>query len=257
MMRTMLYFGSFNPVHKGHIALAEYVLRKDLCDSVVLIVSPQNPLKEQRSLLPEMARFEMVEVACKESAEPERIHPSAVEFLLEKPSYTINTLRFLEENSGSRMSFSILMGADNLENLHRWKEYGEILRRYPIFVYPRTGYTTEEYAGRVTVLDDAPVFDCSATAIRNDLRNGRDVSQWLGRGVLEYIRRNGLFERTDAETEPLREVALGHFRANRWGEALNAFRRILAINPDDIESQEYIKMTEEILEFRYKDIYNP
>ncbi|MDE5622214.1 MAG: adenylyltransferase/cytidyltransferase family protein, partial [Alistipes sp.] len=111
MKRMMLYFGSFNPIHKGHVALAEYVVDRDLCDEVALVVSPQSPYKEAGMLAPEMERFEMAEIACKASKHPERIRPSVVEFLLPKPSYTIDTLRYLTEHFGREMRFSILMGA--------------------------------------------------------------------------------------------------------------------------------------------------
>ena len=123
MKRVMLYFGSFNPVHKGHIALAEYVVEQGLCDEAVLIVSPQSPYKRAAELAPEMDRFEMAERACAASRLPERIKPSVVEFLLPKPSYTIDTLRYLTENHGAEMEFSILMGADQLERLDGWKDY--------------------------------------------------------------------------------------------------------------------------------------
>ena len=252
----MLYFGSFNPIHKGHIALAEYVLKEGLCDSVVLVVSPQNPMKQEVSLLPELTRFEMAEIACRESSFPARIQPSAVEFLLDRPSYTINTLRFLEENNGSEMEFSILMGADNLENLHRWREYEAILDAYSIFVYPRTGHTSGELLQRVHFLADAPVFDCSSTGIRNALANGQDASQWLAAGVADYIAKNGLFPRNDQLIESKTE-GIAHFRRNEWGSALNSFRKALEAAPDDTESQQYITMIEDILAFRYKDIYNP
>ena len=254
----MLYFGSFNPIHKGHIALAEYVLEQGLCDSVALIVSPRNPLKEESSLLPELTRFEMAERACVGSKYPARIQPSAIEFLLDKPSYTINTLRFLEENNGRDTEFSILMGADNLETLHKWREAETIMANYRIFVYPRTGHT-EDCCGiaNVTFLAGAPRFDCSSTEIRNALRHGRDVSSLLPDGVSDYIVSNGLFPRTDATTEPLMAAGVEHYRRNEWGAALNKFRGVLEINPDDTEAREYVKMIEEILAFRYTDIYNP
>ena len=102
MKREMLYFGSFNPIHKGHIALAEYVLDRGLCDEAALIVSPQSPYKEAGELAPELDRFEMAEIACRNSKHPERIKPSVVEFLLPKPSYTIDTLRYLQKNFGRR-----------------------------------------------------------------------------------------------------------------------------------------------------------
>ena len=132
MKRVALYFGSFNPIHKGHIALAEWVVEQGLCDELIFIVSPQNPFKEQEGLAPEFSRYEMCELACKASRYPEQIKVSAVEFVLEKPSYTINTLRYLRENFGSEMQFSILMGADNIENFDKWREYEEILRDYPL-----------------------------------------------------------------------------------------------------------------------------
>ena len=137
---VVLYFGSFNPIHRGHVALAEWVVEHVACDEVTLIVSPQNPLKADSELAPELARFEMAELACAASRYPERIKPSAIEFLLDKPSYTIHTLRHLQENYGDRMHFQILMGADLVPQLDRWKDYRELVDNYPLLVYPRQGY---------------------------------------------------------------------------------------------------------------------
>lgn len=258
MKRAMLYFGSFNPIHKGHVALAEHVLDKGLCDNVALIVSPHNPTKDEGSLLPEFTRFEMAEIACKESRYPADIQPSAVEFLLPRPSYTINTLRFLQENNGRDTSFSILMGADNIEIFHKWREHEAILAEYPIYVYPRTGYTADKYSEIVHFLADAPTFDCSSTDIRRTLKEGGDASSMLSAGVLDYIKKNRLFAtESSSELSALKAEGVEHFRRNEWGNALNAFRKALSIDADDTESREYVKMIEEILEFRYKDIYNP
>ena len=162
MKRVMLYFGSFNPVHKGHIALAEHVIDRQLCDEVVLVVSPQSPYKEAGELAPELDRFEMAEIACATSKYPERIKPSVVEFLLPKPSYTIDTLRYLEENHGAQMRFSILMGGDQIARLDGWKEYERILE-YPVYVYPRRGSDTSRFADRTTLLEDAPLQEFAAT----------------------------------------------------------------------------------------------
>lgn len=104
----------------------------------MLVVSPQSPYKQAEELAPEMDRFEMAEAACAASRYPDRIKPSVVEFLLPKPSYTIDTLRYLAENHGADMEFSILMGADQIEQLDGWKEYDRILE-YPVYVYPRRG----------------------------------------------------------------------------------------------------------------------
>lgn len=254
----MLYFGSFNPVHRGHLALAEYVLERGLCDSVVLVVSPQNPLKQSGELLPEFARFEMAEKACAESKYPEAIKASAVEFLLPKPSYTIDTLRFLQENNGGEMDFSILMGADNIVNIDKWKEYESILADYDIYVYPRTGYGAANISGRVVFLADAPVYDCTATEIRKTLSEGGDAASMLCDGVARYISEHHLFASAEADiAERLKAEGREHYRRNEWGAALNAFRKVLETAPEDREAAEYTKMIEDILAFRYTDIYNP
>lgn len=194
MKRVALYFGSFNPIHKGHIALAEWVVEQGLCDELIFIVSPQNPLKEQSELAPEFSRYEMCELACKASRYPEQIKVSAVEFVLEKPSYTINTLRYLRENFGADMKFSILLGADNIENFDRWREYEEILRDYPLLVYPREGYSVEKFADKITFLENAPLFDYAATDIRKSISEGEDFRNRLCAEVAHYILQNKLYK---------------------------------------------------------------
>ena len=201
MKRVMLYFGSFNPIHKGHIALAEYAVEKGLCDELVLVVSPQSPYKQAEELAPEMDRFEMAETACAASRYPDRIKPSVVEFLLPKPSYTIDTLRYLAENHGADMEFSILMGADQIERLDGWKEYDRILE-YPVYVYPRRGERVDRFPGRIMVLEDAPLQDFSATQIRERIGRGEDVSQMLDKGVADHIRRKGLWNPTARKSAP-------------------------------------------------------
>mgnify|MGYP000756646733 FL=1 len=269
MKRVMLYFGSFNPVHKGHIALAEHVIDRKLCDEVVLVVSPQSPYKEAGELAPELDRFEMAEIACAASKYPERIKPSVVEFLLPKPSYTIDTLRYLEENHGAQMRFSILMGGDQIARLDGWKEYERILE-YPVYVYPRSGSDTSRFADRTMLLEDAPLQEFAATEVRNRIGLGEDVSAMLEPAVADYIRRKGLWSpasRIEALTaaiaaepeNPALYLERGrlHYRLNAWGPALNDFNRVLAIDPGNAEARQYTGMVQEILDFRYKDIYNP
>lgn len=269
MKRVMLYFGSFNPIHKGHIALAEYVVERNLCDEAVLIVSPQSPYKQHEELAPELDRFEMAEIACAASRYPDRIKPSAVEFLLPKPSYTIDTLRYIEEVAGDRMRLSILLGADQIAGLNGWKEYERILE-YPIYVYPRRGESTEGYAGRITVLDDAPLQAFASTEIRERLSQGEDVGEMLCPGVLDYIRRKGFWsparrieELTARITAEPHDVGLLiargklHYRMGAWGPALNDFNAVLRLDPAHVEAGQYARMAQEILEFRYTDIYNP
>ncbi len=166
MNRTMLYFGSFNPVHFGHIAIAEYVVDQGLADTVVLVVSPQNPFKKADGLAPELERFEGVERAVAASKFPDKILASAIEFTLPRPSYTIDTLQFLEEQC-PETKFSILMGGDNAENLEQWKEIDKILAKYPIFVYPRPGNDPAKFPAEAIVLHGAPLLNISSTQIRN------------------------------------------------------------------------------------------
>ena len=194
MRNIALYFGSFNPIHKGHIALAEWVVEQGLCDELIFIVSPQNPLKSSTELAPEFSRYEMCEMACASSRYPNRIKVSAVEFVLEKPSYTINTLRYLRSEFGSQMQFSILLGADNIESFDRWREYEEILRDYRLLVYPREGYSVEKFADKITFLSDAPLFDFAATDIRKAIANDEDFTDKVPSSVAKYIIQNRLYK---------------------------------------------------------------
>ena len=194
MKKVLLYFGSFNPIHKGHVALAEWVVEQDLCDELIFIVSPQNPLKSSTELAPEFSRYEMCEMACASSRFPDRIKVSAVEFVLEKPSYTINTLRYLREQFGSQMEFSLLLGADNIECFDKWREYEEILRDYPLFVYPREGYSVEKFADKITFLANAPLFDFAATDIRKAITNDENFTDKVSPAVAKYIIQNRLYK---------------------------------------------------------------
>ena len=191
--REVLYFGSFNPVHRGHIALAEWIIEQGLGDEVVLIVSPQNPHKQSDELAPEFSRYEMCQLACEASRYPDRIKVSAVELTLERPSYTINTLRFLSEQFGSQMEFSVLIGADNLASFDKWREAEEILDNYRVMVYPRSGYALDKFADRVTFLAEAPLHDYAATDVRTALRTGLSVSDKVIPAVERYIVQNKLY----------------------------------------------------------------
>ena len=191
--RMLLYFGSFDPIHNGHIALAEYAIEHNLADEVALIISPQNPFKTDLLQTPEYTRYEMTEMACKESKYPEQIKPSVVEFVLEKPSYTINTLDYLRENCGDEMEFAIITGSDIWSRFDEWKEYERILAEYKIYVYPRKGYAVEKFADRVTILKDAPFVEYSSTEIRDTSSRGGDISTMVSKSVAEYITKNQLW----------------------------------------------------------------
>ena len=194
--RVALYFGSFNPIHNGHIAIAEHVVDQGLCDMLVMIVSPQNPLKQATDLAPDLARFEMVEAACASSKHPVRIVPSAIEFVLPRPSYTIDTLRALEQERGDDMEFSVVMGGDLAEQLPRWKEWQTLLQRYPIYMYPREGVTSTPYP-EITMLEGAPELPFSSTDVRERLKKGESIDDMVPAAVSKYIADNGLWKKQD------------------------------------------------------------
>jgi nicotinate-nucleotide adenylyltransferase len=194
--RVALYFGSFNPIHNGHIAIAEHVVDQGLCDMLVMIVSPQNPLKQATDLAPDLARFEMVEAACASSKHPVRIVPSAIEFVLPRPSYTIDTLRALEQERGDDMEFSVIMGGDLAEQLPRWKEWQTLLQRYPIYMYPREGVTSTPYP-EITMLEGAPELPFSSTDVRERLKRGESIDDMVPAAVAKYIADNGLWKKQD------------------------------------------------------------
>lgn len=191
--RILLYFGSFNPVHNGHIAIAEYAVEKGLADQVVLIVSPHNPLKNSAELAPELPRFEMVEIAVAESKYPSQILLSGIELTLPRPSYTIDTLRFLKAEFPDTR-FALLMGGDLVGTLPEWKEGGAILSEYDIYVYPRPGQNPEIPQGRVTILDGAPSFDISSTEIRKMAAEGKNIDALVPKGVGQYVKKFGLWQ---------------------------------------------------------------
>lgn len=190
--------------------------------------------------------------------------------MLDKPSYTIHTLRHLTENYGTQMRFSILMGDDLVPQLPEWKQYREIIDNYPIFVYPRTGQPLPDLGGRITLLEDAPLYPYSSSEIRERLGRGEDVGNMLPEGVMRYIREKDLWspasyiasltarlEATPDDASLYVERGQWHYRRNEWGEALNDFNRALQIDPDHREARQFVEMTYEILSFRHTDIYNP
>lgn len=268
--RMLLYFGSFDPIHNGHIALAEYALERDLADEVALIISPQNPFKTDVLQTPEYTRYEMAEMAARESRFPERIKPSVVEFVLEKPSYTIKTLDYLKETCGDEMEFSIITGSDIWARFDEWKDYERILNEYKIYVYPRKGYEVEKFADRVTLLADAPYMDFSSTEVRARAERGEDLSAYVSPSVAEYVKSNQLWTtagdivRLTSMIEAGDERALLYiergkcfYRRNEWGKAINDFNRAMKLEPENEEARQLHDMVYEILSFRYKDIYNP
>lgn len=178
-----LFFGSFNPLHNGHLGIARYLIGQDLCRQVWLVVSPCNPLKQGQEMLPEQQRLSIVQAAV---ADDPRLVPCDIEFTLPKPSYTIDTLRRLSAVRPD-CRFSLIIGADNLRDFHRWRDYQAILRDYEVLVYPRQGVDVSHLHYPNVTLTEAPLFPISSTEIRELIASGQDISPWVPEKSLPLI----------------------------------------------------------------------
>ena len=190
-MKIGLFFGSFNPIHIGHLIIAEHIASNTDLDQVWFVVSPQNPFKEKKNLLNEYDRLHLVNLAIEGN---EKLKASDIEFKLPKPSYTIDTLIYLKEKHKSH-EFSLIMGSDNLENLHKWKNADILFKEYPFYVYNRPGHSNIKNAekAKVTFLD-APQLKISSTFIRNNLKENKSVKYILHEKVLDEIDRTGFYK---------------------------------------------------------------
>lgn len=191
MREVILYFGSFDPIHNGHLAVAEYAIRRFGCE-VWLVVSPSNPLKDAALQTCGKHRLAMACLAAESSIEREQIRVCGIEFDLPRPSYTIDTLRKLEALYPENR-FSILAGTDIVAQLDRWKEYDTILDRYRLLIYPREDYPVEKFADRIHLMADAPCWRESSTEIRGLLCRGEDIAEMVPVAVNEYIKKNNLW----------------------------------------------------------------
>lgn len=192
-MNIGLYFGSFNPVHVGHLIIANHILNETELEKVWFIISPQNPFKQSATLLNEYQRLHLVRLATEDD---DRIKASDIEFNLPRPSYTVNTLAYLSEKYPEH-SFSIIMGGDSFQNLDKWKNAEVIIKNYPIYVYNRPGVVTENHLGAKLVVLDAPQLELSATSIRKLIREGKSVRYLLPEKVLEEIEKGGYYKNSD------------------------------------------------------------
>jgi nicotinate-nucleotide adenylyltransferase len=182
-----LFFGSFNPIHIGHLILANYILENSDMNELWFVVSPQNPFKEKKSLLNDHNRLDMVELAIRNYPD---MRASNVEFSLPTPSYTIDTLTYLKEKHPD-YSFSLIMGEDNLGSLHKWKNSDLLIKDHHIIVYPRVfegDKKSSKYTDHENIsLIKAPVIELSATEIRNMIQQGKNVRPMLPPEVFEYL----------------------------------------------------------------------
>jgi nicotinate-nucleotide adenylyltransferase len=189
-MKIGLLFGSFNPVHVGHLIIANYMANYTTLDKVWLVVSPQNPLKKYSDLINTYDRLEMCKLATDNS---KNIQVSDVELKLPQPSYTIDTLVHLKEKYPQH-EFALIMGSDNLVSLPKWKNYKLILRDYQIYVYPRPGYENSDLASHPSVtITMTPLMELSATFIRQSLKEKKNVQYFVPDVVLDFIESKNLY----------------------------------------------------------------
>lgn len=187
-MKIGLFFGSFNPIHIGHLVIANVMQDRTDLGEVWFVVSPQNPFKKQKTLLHEFDRLKMVELAI---ADHFYFRASDVEFHMPKPSFTIDTLTYLSDKFPQHQ-FKLIIGGDNLTHFHKWKNYEQILEHYGLYVYPRPGEKKELIHANIQFVE-APLMDISATFIRESIKNGHSVKYLLPQPVEEYIRDKKLF----------------------------------------------------------------
>jgi len=185
-MKIGLYFGTFNPIHIGHLAIANHMAEYSDLDAIWMVVTPHNPFKKKSSLLANHHRYEMVMIATEDYP---KITPSKIEFDLPQPNYTVNTLAHLQEKYPQH-TFCLIMGEDNLKSLHKWKNYEVILANHDVYVYPRISegsvehqFTDHPKIHRIS----APIMEISSTFIRNAIKDQKNIKPLLPQDVWQYV----------------------------------------------------------------------
>lgn len=185
-MKVGLYFGTFNPIHIGHLVIANHMAEYSDLDQIWLVVTPHNPFKKKSSLLDNHHRLEMIYLATKDYP---KLKPSNIEFKLSQPNYTINTLTHLEEKHPDH-EFCLIMGEDNLKSFHKWKNHELIIENHDIYVYPRITETKIESKfnnhDKIHCID-APIMEISSTFIRNGIKTGKNIRPLLPEHVWIYL----------------------------------------------------------------------
>ena len=197
-MKIGLYFGTFNPIHIGHLIIANHLAEHSDLQQIWMVVTPHNPFKEKNSLLDDYMRLHLVNLATENYP---KIKASDIEFKLPQPNYTVNTLAHLKEQFPQH-EFAIIMGEDNLNSLHKWKNFSYILQNHAIYIYPRITVDSEEsnpivatHAQAKIHKIDAPIVEISSTFIRNGIKNKKNICPLLSEKVWEYIDHNNLYKK--------------------------------------------------------------
>ncbi len=187
MKKVGLYFGTFNPIHIGHLVIANHMVEFSSLDEVWFVVTPQSPFKTKKTLLDNNQRYQMVYDAVEEYP---KLKPSNIEFNLPQPNYTINTLAVLSEKYPKGYEFSLIMGEDNLKGFHKWKNYEFILEAYSLYVYPRvsSGKVEHKFKNHPKIHKvEAPIMEISSTFIRENYKLGKNIKPLLPKVVWKYI----------------------------------------------------------------------
>lgn len=193
-MKIGLYFGTFNPIHVGHLIIANHMAEYSGLDQIWMMVTPHNPLKKKDTLLDDYQRLHLVFLATEDYL---KIKPSDFEFKLPQPNYTVHTLAHLQDKYPN-YDFSLIMGEDNLKTFHKWKNYDTILENHAIYVYPRISSETEnhEFKNHPKInLVNAPIVEISSTFIRENIKNKKNIQPLLPAKVWEYIDHNNLYKK--------------------------------------------------------------
>jgi nicotinate-nucleotide adenylyltransferase len=193
-MKIGLYFGTFNPIHVGHLIIANHMAEYSNLEQVWMVVTPHNPHKQKNTLLDDYQRLHLVRLATEDYP---KIKPSDIEFKLSQPNYTVNTLAHLKDNYPQH-EFSLIMGEDNLKSLYKWKNYEYILENHDIYIYPRVSVEAENHEltnqTRIHKID-APIVEISSTFIRENIKNKKNIRPLLPEKVWEYVDHNNFYKK--------------------------------------------------------------
>ena len=188
-MKIGLYFGSFNPIHNGHLIIANHFINETSLDQVWFVVSPQNPFKQKEQLLNEQHRLNLVRIAVENE---EKLKASNIEFNLPKPSYTVNTLVYLSEKYPT-YEFSIIMGSDGFQNIEKWKNANFIIDNFSIYIYERSGYEINKATSANIYVTKAPLLNISSTYIRELIKGKKSLRYLVPDSVMDEIKKQGYY----------------------------------------------------------------